>query len=386
MRKKLVAVLLFLFICCTLYSIGLNHIGSVGQNDDGSFYISFYDRGEKNGIIFILYPANDNSEQIIAKMIVEDDGFFYLLSPEGAITKETKSYTDFLVVLYETTKNAITYSTYHSDNDSWIDVINLHREYEGTQSFIDSVMNSIFYDKEIILTVSALDISQKELTIGTTVTRQYDFYGINSDEMYHAFIEYTIWYCLYSGWDDSSDNTADMFSFANKSRSILSSDCYSFRISFYPETTYLYDPVYMSFLVSIDGKKWSVRFVQRDITGKEVEGKYIYDGQIVTVCDYSSMVARKGYSYNDARQIVDEFLKMLSPIISDDDPIDYGEKEKDGYPCNYYVYQVEDSTLSYYFYNDSLIFIDGDGLTINTELYDSCKSDAFTFPSYFTVY
>ena len=60
-------------------------------------------------------------------------------------------------------------------------------------------MNSLLIDKKLILAVSAIDISNQELVVGTTRVFDYDV-TIDSVELEDAHLDYCIWLYLMSGW------------------------------------------------------------------------------------------------------------------------------------------------------------------------------------------
>lgn len=198
MKKIILCGLLSLFVCGLVCALDLDHFGKRGATNDGSFYISLYDKDERNGIVLLLSPSSLGNER--AKLIVVDNKVFSILSPEGLILDNTSKFAEFIVAVFDSWKNKVSLANYRADYEAGIDTIILKQDYDGTEAFIDTLMLSLLKDRKLVLSVSAIDLDKnQELEIGTTKVFDYDVI-INTKELEDAYIDYTIWLVLMSGW------------------------------------------------------------------------------------------------------------------------------------------------------------------------------------------
>ena len=199
--KRIVLCFVFLLLFCSFVcSVNLDHFGkNRGLTNDGSYYLSIYDENENNGLIFVFSPASDGNEEYLARMVVVENRGFSLMAPEGLILENTSKYTDFVITLYDMVSKNIILANYRSDYETGMDMLILKHEYDGTEAFVDTIMESLFTDKMLVLAVSALDISKEELDVGTTKTLMYNVV-IDQEQMEDAYLDYIIWLYLMSGW------------------------------------------------------------------------------------------------------------------------------------------------------------------------------------------
>ena len=121
------------------------------------------------------------------------------MAPEGLILEETSKYTDFVVTLYDVASKKIILANYRSDYETGMDMLVLKPDYDGTEVFVDTIMESLLKDKMLVIAVSALDISKGELDVGTTKTLMYNV-TIDQEKVYDAYLDYLVWLYILSGW------------------------------------------------------------------------------------------------------------------------------------------------------------------------------------------